>query len=82
MGNNTTVLILNDFTGRIEKDPNFQSRLAEMLGSGETGEVIPGVTIVETHHADDEVDVRIGGNRGVILPAKPRTRRVKKQLPQ
>lgn len=66
MGNNTTVLILNDFTGSIEKSEKFVERLCQMLSSGEVGDVIPGVKIIETHHADDTVRVRVGGNRGVV----------------
>jgi hypothetical protein len=66
MGYNTTVLILNDFTGSISKSEKFVERLCQMLSSGEVGRVIPGVEIIETHHADDTVTVRVGGNRGVV----------------
>ena len=66
MGFNTTVLILNDYTHDIAKAQDLGVKLAIMLSSGTVGEVIPGVKIIETHHADDDILVRIGGNRGVV----------------
>jgi len=66
MGFNTTVLILNDYTHDIAECGDLGVRLADMIRCGATGEVIPGVKIIETHHADFDVLVRIGGNRGQV----------------
>ena len=78
MGLNTTVVILNDGLAQIENDPDFGKNLVQAIQnlasgkkqtlyasdgrcSGNVGEV------VETHHADFGVSVRVGGNCGVIL---------------
>ena len=78
MGRNTTVMIMNDYVDRIrEYKDEFVDRLIQMLGSGETGEVIPGVKIIESHHSSQEVLVKIGYNSGSVyheVEQKPKRR--------
>ena len=73
MGYNTTVVILNDGIHAIENDKDFGKKLARAIsaavsgekqtlysGSGNVGEV------VETHHADYDVTIKVGGNCGRV----------------
>jgi len=73
MGLNTTVVILNDGLHDIKDDPKFGEKLYNAIlasnkqdkvlysGHGNVGEVI------ETHHADSDVTIKVGGNTGEIL---------------
>lgn len=73
MGMNTTVVIYNDALSQIEKDRNFGKKLADAIrnnGCACTGPVqffaghAPAGVVVETHHADFDVLVLVGGNTG------------------
>lgn len=98
MGYNTTVVVLNDALEFIAGDPLFGDRLKDaVLEAGSTGKRVdvearlPGggvhcnaASVIETHHADFDVYVRVGGNYGEVvansLPEliekiKPKTRR-------
>jgi hypothetical protein len=81
MGFNTTVVIYNDALGYIEKDPEFGKRLAQAVqalwshghkpqdffaASPEGGSSSAGV-VIETHHADGNVFVRVGQNSGEVV---------------
>jgi hypothetical protein len=86
MGFNTTVVILNDAIHDIADDPHFAGRLAEAVAhhfgkpvwvrAGSHGNA---ALVVETHHADDKVLVKVGGNTGEVImderPVPPRPRR-------
>ena len=74
MGFNTTVVILNDGLDDIANDKEFGKHLAEAIqsvifnkkvtlysGHGNVGEVI------ESHHADYIVTVKVGHNTGTIV---------------
>jgi hypothetical protein len=85
MGYNTTVLVLNDALGLIRDDPEFGRKLYEaILGdrfpadvSARNGRQVHtnAATVIETHHADYEVLVKIGGNMGVVVPPPDSVRR-------
>lgn len=73
MGLNTTVVILNDALEDIKNDPAFGANLVraiQMQGVGEhhrrvsAGRFANGAYVVETHHSDFDVMVRVGGNKG------------------
>jgi hypothetical protein len=79
MGNNTTVVVLNDALGEIAADPEFGRRLADAIGRVRPGHTVSvaahhpkgaihcnAALVVETHHADYDVLVRVGGNRGEV----------------
>jgi precorrin-3B methylase len=80
MGYNTTVVILNDSLGEIATDPGFGKRLADAIAGvrrgqpaavaahGSHGIHCNAALVVETHHADYDVTVRVGGNRGEVVP--------------
>lgn len=71
MGFNTTVLILNDQLSDIEREPEkFVRELVRAIAEGKFPTTIfPGqATVVECHHADYDVCVRVGGNRAEIVP--------------
>jgi len=67
MGNITTVVILNDYAHEIKTSSTLQEQLYYMLASGKTGVVIPGFSIVESHHNDFDVLVKVGDGRGQVV---------------
>lgn len=74
MGLNTTVIILNDALNQIEDDPEFGRNLALAIQGGgygdgtvRAGNHMNAAQVVETHHADANVVVVVGGNRGELL---------------
>ncbi len=76
MGFNTTVLVSNDASHDIENDPEFGKNLVHAMRrldyEGGSGGVPAGghcnaATVIETHHADGNVLVAVGGNRGQRL---------------
>jgi len=74
MGMNTTVVVLNDALHQIENDPEFGKNLAQAIrgngygdGSVRGGNHINAAQVVETHHADANVVVVVGGNHGELL---------------
>lgn len=72
MGLNTTVIVLNDRLGDIEKDDRLGPMLAISLKQGKARADAPdsvgnGVYVVETHHADDTAVVLVGGNTARVL---------------
>lgn len=72
MGFNTTVVILNDAAHYIEDDPDFGKNLVHAMrrldydgdGNVPAGNHCNAAQVVETHHADGNVLVAVGGNRG------------------
>lgn len=79
MGFNTTVLILNDNLNEIENDPDFGKNLARAITqlscrgpidvparSGHSS-CAKAALVIETHHADYDVYVKIGGNYGEVI---------------
>ena len=75
MGYNTTVVVHNDSLGSIEKDPEFGKNLAKAvlrLSVTERGKMVDvravnhcnAAEVIETHHADHQVLVMVGGNMG------------------
>lgn len=71
MGFNSTLMVLNDRLGDIAKDTELGRKIADAINMRtiEDGpvEVSPGLTVIETHHADAYVATAIGGNRSVHL---------------
>ncbi len=78
MGWNTTVVVMNDALGEIGKDPEFGARLKQAIMRDEFPATVPArdgegsghanaATVIETHHADYDVLVRVGGNRGEVV---------------
>jgi hypothetical protein len=73
MGYNSTVVVLNDALGDIERDPDFGKKLVNAIMSMPIS--ISGVDVtagchcnaarvIESHHADNTTLVAIGGNDG------------------
>ncbi len=79
MGYNTIVVVYNDHLGSIEKDPEFGKKLASAILDGGVGSHEPilvrsgGAVVVETHHADHETYVAVGGNTGRVVTTKVHT---------
>ncbi|MFL5303054.1 MAG: hypothetical protein ACJ79R_22210 [Anaeromyxobacteraceae bacterium] len=77
MGFNSTVVVLNDCLGAIEKDRAFGRNLADAirrmhLRPGAPAEVcadncVNAAAVVEQHHCDGRVVVMVGGNTGWSL---------------
>lgn len=83
MGYNTTVVVMNDALSYIRDDPEFGARLADAVSRAIMGKPIDvaaharsggihcnAATVIETHHADSDVLVRVGGNRGEVVREK------------
>jgi len=71
MGYNTTVIVLNDALHAIKDDPEFGKKLAAAVSHvgcyGQQKDVsalghVNAATVVETHHADGNAIVAVGGN--------------------
>jgi len=75
MGYNTTVVVLNDALSDIQTDPDFGRKLAEACLSAihrkkvdvPAGGCVNAATVIETHHANEFVTVRVGGNTGEVV---------------
>lgn len=81
MGYNTTVIVLNDALHEIERDPQFGKKLSDAIlkhACSRAADVRRGVdvsagnhinaaTVIESHHADGNAIVAIGGNCGSIV---------------
>lgn len=79
MGFNTTVVVLNDALSQIRDDPDFGKRLylailevqrgkpVHVAAHGERSIHCNAAQVIETHHADHDVLVRVGGNRGEVV---------------
>lgn len=76
MGWNTTVVVLNDALGEIERDPEFGKKLSDAIkhvsAFGKHRDVSAGnhcnaATVIESHHADNYTVVAVGENFGEIL---------------
>ena len=61
MGNITTGKILNDYVGSID-DQLFLAELYNMMRTGKTGQVVPGVAITDMRHADDVKNYNLDSN--------------------
>lgn len=80
MGYNTTVVIVNDALEAIAEDPNFGKELKTAILKAVSKSQCPvhvsagcysiAASVIETHHADFDVLVRVGDNRGVVVEIK------------
>lgn len=76
MGWNTTVVVLNDALDQIKNDPKFGEKLYYACLEVQRGKPVDvsagyhcnAATVIETHHADIDVLVRVGGNYGEVVP--------------
>jgi len=79
MGFNTTMVIMNDALSTIRDDPQFGERLYDACvrvnqgpqdvaaHSTKGGIDYNAATVIETHHADGEAIVAVGGNYGTLI---------------
>jgi len=73
MGFNTTVVVLNDALGSIQRDTTFGEKLASAIlqvALGKPVDVSAGghcnaAQVVESHHADSLIPILVGGNCGL-----------------
>jgi hypothetical protein len=84
MGYNTTVVVLNDALAEIEQDPDFGKKLARAIRLASRGlqdvsahgkhcMFANAAQVIETHHADYDVLVKIGGNTGSVVQQPGKT---------
>jgi hypothetical protein len=75
MGYNTTVIVLNDALTDIANDPEFGHKLARAISrlsiepnvGVSAGYHAHAATAIETHHADGNAVVVVGGNSASVL---------------
>ncbi len=81
MGYNTTVIVLNDALHEIENDPLFGRKLGEAIARLSLGNKVVGdhgvdisagshvnaATAIESHHADYNAIVAVGGNCATVI---------------
>jgi len=82
MGYNATVVVMLDSLNEISTDPAFGKNLADAINKvacfhGKPVDVSARVgnctcanaaTVIEVHHADQDVYVKVGGNYGEVVP--------------
>lgn len=85
MGYNTTVVVMNDALHAIAEDQEFGKRLAHAIMEAFGGKRVDvpaygksvihcnAATVIETHHADHMVTVRVGMNSGEVVPHIPKS---------
>lgn len=75
MGYNSTVVIFNDALDSIANDPEFGKKLAAAISQANCYNKPISISashgtaaiVVETHHADYDVLVKVGENRGEVV---------------
>lgn len=75
MGYNTSMIVLNDALGSIEKDTEFGKKVANAVNllhranniDIPSGCNVNAATVVETHHADSTAILAFGGNNVSVL---------------
>ena len=76
MGFNTTIVILNDALHEIAKDPKFGQKLSDAVLRAISRQDCPvrfsagcsdAGSVIETHHADQDVLVSVGENTGTVV---------------
>lgn len=79
MGFNTTVVVMNDALSAIESDSAFGERLVRAILEVQRGKPVDvaahgrrsihanAATVIESHHADYFVTVRVGMNSGEVV---------------
>lgn len=81
MGFNTTVVFINDALDVLKDDPDFGTKLytaimkrlvhnkqIDVKGKTASGTTFfPVCTVIETHNANMDVYVKVGGNEGVVV---------------
>lgn len=79
MGFNSTVVVMNDALHVIAEDKDFGKNLAEAITNASWDRSVHvaavagrniqcnAATVVETHHADQNMIVRVGQNCGIVL---------------
>lgn len=77
MGYNTSVIVMNDALGEIERDPDFGKKLSRacsaIFAPGRRRQDVSAMghcnaaTVIESHHADAVHLVAMGGNIGYDL---------------
>lgn len=81
MGFNTTVVVMNDALDMIRDDPEWGRRLYNAILKVQFGKPVDvpahstngrgvycnAATVIESHHADHFVTVRVGQNYGTIV---------------
>lgn len=79
MGFNSTVIVMNDALGSIEKDKDFGRKLSDGirdlysrrkptdLVDVSAGGYVNAASVIEQHHADSTAIIAVGGNYGTVL---------------
>lgn len=81
MGFNTSMIVLNDALGDIERDPEFGRKVSQAVSKlslpeeyrsawgvdVSAGCSVNAATVIETHHADSISIVAFGRNEGIVL---------------
>lgn len=76
MGYNATIVVMVDALNEIEHDHDFGQKLADAVLKSAmfkqpvdvgAGCHVNAATVIEVHHADFDVTVKVGGNYGQVL---------------
>jgi hypothetical protein len=75
MGFNSTIVVMNDSLGEIEKDPEFGKKVAAAIAKMScyekpvdisSGHSCNAATVIDCHHADSNSIIVVGGNMGEV----------------
>lgn len=79
MGLNTTLLILNDYLGELEKTENIGNKLVDIIHRGYVADSlvndyssIPGVRVIDTTRSSHQHLLLVGGNTSVFVGSVPK----------
>lgn len=87
MGYNSTFMIFNDNLFQIEKDQNIGKKLHDAvlehgIRESQSAYISPGIEFIETHHADSNAIISVGGNCAQLIGYTHGIDNIQEEIPE